>query len=205
MDCKEIRELLDLYVDGELSADAAASASVHLSECASCRRAQEKLLQLRRAVKIAVAQHQPPADLARRIQGHLFWPWRRVLAPALVISLAVVLLAGLGRIGSARMYVASTMERVAFLWDTPRTLVLEGQVVCRDCELKALYGATSMCHLKGHHGALKTADGKIWNLMEGERAEQLIHSASLLGKKVRIRGRLYRRAGCMEVQSYEAL
>ena len=78
-------------------------------------------------------------------------------------------------------------------------------MVCRDCELHDLYGATSMCHLKGHRGALKTADGKIWNLMEGERAEQLIHNALSLGKKVRIRGRLYRRAGCVEVESYEVL
>ena len=205
MDCKEVREVLDLYVDGELSADAAASASVHLSECALCQRAHEELLRLRRAVKLAVAQYQLPPDLARRIHSHLSSPWRRISAAALVIFFALVLLAGLDRISSARAYVANAMERVAFHLDTPRALVLEGQVVCRDCELHDLYGATSMCHLKGHHGALKTADGKIWNLMEGERAEQLIHNALSLGKKVRIRGRLYRRAGCMEVESYEVL
>ncbi len=205
MDCKEIREVLDLYVDGELSADAAASATTHLNECALCRRAQEELLRLRRAVKLAVTQHRPPPDLATRIQSHLPSSWRRVLAPALAIFLVVFSLAGLGHLGSTRLYVASVMERVAFHLDTPRTLVLEGRLVCRDCELQALYGARSMCHIKGHHGALKTADGKIWNLMEGDHAEQLIHSASLLGKRVRIRGRLYRRAGCVEVQSYEVL
>ncbi len=205
MDCKEIREVLDLYVDGELSADAASSASAHLNECASCRRVHQDLLRLGRAVKLAVARHQPPPGLAGRIHSHLFSPWRRVLAPALVIFFALVLLAGLDRISSARTHVANAMERVAFHLDTPRTLVLEGQVVCRDCELHDLYGAESMCRLKGHHGALKTPDGKIWNLMEGDHAEQLIHSASLLGKGVRIRGRLYRRAGCLEVLTYEVL
>lgn len=205
MDCKEIREVLDLYVDGELSADAAASATAHLNECAPCRRTQEELLRLRRAVKLAVAQHRLPPDLAARIHSHLPSSWRRVLAPALAIFLVAFSLAGLGHLGSTRVYVASVMERVAFHLDAPRTLVLEGRLVCRDCELQALYGAGSMCHIKGHHGALKTADGKIWNLMEGDHAEQLIHSASLLGKRVRIRGRLYRRAGCLEVQSYEVL
>ena len=205
MDCKEIREVLDLYVDRELSADAAASASVHLNECASCRRVHQELLRLRRGVKLALAQHQPPPDLAHRIHSRLSSPWRRVLAPALVIFFALVFLAGLGRISSARVHVANAMERIAFHLDTPRTLVLEGQVVCRDCELHDMYGAASMCRLKGHHGALKTPDGKIWNLMEGERAEQLIHNALLLGKKARIRGRLYRRAGCLEVESYELL
>jgi len=205
MDCKEIREVLDLYVDGELSADAAASATAHLNECAPCRGAHEELLRLRRAVKLAVAQHQLPPDLAARIQSHLAPSWRRVLAPALVIFLVVFSFAESGRFGSARTHVASVIERVAFHLDTPRTLVLEGQLVCRDCELQALYGARSMCHIRGHHGALKTADGKIWNLMEGDHAEQLIHSNLLLGKKVRIRGRLYRRAGCLEVQSYEVL
>jgi hypothetical protein len=205
MDCKEVREMLDLYVDGELSADAAASASVHLNECTPCRRAHQELLRLRRAVKHVVAQHEPPPDLALRIQRYLFSPWRRALAPALVIFLALASLAGLGRISAARMYVAGAMERAAFHLDTPRMLVLEGQLVCRDCELHALYGATNMRELKGHHGALKTAEGKIWNLMESERAEPLIHNASFLGKKVRIHGRLYRRAGCVEVQSYEVL
>jgi len=205
MDCKEIREVLDFYVDGELSVDAAAWATAHLNECAPCRRAHEELLRLRRAVKLVVAQHRPPPDLTTRIQSHLPSSSRRVLVPALAIFLIVSSLAGLGRFGSTRLYVASAMERVAFHLDTPRTIGLEGWLVCRDCELQALYGAGSMCRIKGHHGALKTADGKIWNLMEDDRTEQLIHRASWLGKKVRVRGRLYRRAGCVEVQSYEVL
>src|SRR5262249_5006766 len=191
---KEIREVLDLYVDGELSADAAASAGVHLSECPLCRKAHEELLRLREGVKLAVSQHQPPPDLAARIQRHLSPPSHLVWAHSLGMVLAVALLAGLDRSNSGRTYLAKTMERVAFHVDAPRTLVLEGQVVCRDCELHALYGAMSLCHLKGHHGTLQTADGKIWNLMEGERAEPLIHNASMLGRKVRIGGRLYRRA-----------
>lgn len=33
MDCKQVREVLDLYVNGELSASAAAATSLHLAAC----------------------------------------------------------------------------------------------------------------------------------------------------------------------------
>ncbi len=97
------------------------------------------------------------------------------------------------------------METIAFHLDPPRLVELEGQLVCRDCELKMLYGAKTMCLLKGHRGALETADGKIWNLMEGELTEALIHDESLRGKTIHLRGKIYRRAGCVEVESYRIL
>ena len=79
MDCKEFRESLDLYVDGELSADAMAAASVHLNECPACHRAKEELLRLRLALKSVVAQHQPPPNLVYHIH-HFFLPfWPRQL------------------------------------------------------------------------------------------------------------------------------
>jgi hypothetical protein len=68
MDCKEFREILDLYVDQELSPGALGAAQTHLNECHSCRRAEEQLLRLRVAMKLAVSQHQPPPDLANVVQ-----------------------------------------------------------------------------------------------------------------------------------------
>ena len=41
MDCKNLRELLDLYVDGELSPEAKVQAETHLAECRSCQRAEK--------------------------------------------------------------------------------------------------------------------------------------------------------------------
>ncbi|PYS92952.1 MAG: hypothetical protein DMF64_06740 [Acidobacteria bacterium] len=104
MDCKEFRESLDFYADGELAPEAEAAARLHLNECAACRRAEAELLRLRRALKRTVAQHQPPPELVRRVEAligahrpHRLWQ-RRISLPAPVFALLLVatLLVGLG-------------------------------------------------------------------------------------------------------------
>ena len=102
----------------------------------------------------------------------------------------------------ARGFLATLLERFAFDIDRPRTVEVVGHIICRECELKRLYGADVMVASQGH-GALETADGKIWNFMENAVSAPLINDKSLQGKWVRIRGTIYRRAGCVEVQSYE--
>ncbi|MGH9159161.1 MAG: anti-sigma factor family protein [Vicinamibacteraceae bacterium] len=206
MDCKEFREALDLYVDDELSADGLASASAHLDECGGCRRAADELWWLRGAVRDVVRRHDPPPDVVRWANDR-FGSARRPLRAVIVMpALAFALLLGLFVWSSdVRVRVAGALERAAFQLDTPRTIVLDGELVCRDCELEALYGAKSMCHLKGHHGSLRTADGKIWTFMEGKASAVLIEDSSLLGRRVQVRGRLYRRAGCLEIESYKFL
>jgi anti-sigma factor RsiW len=79
MDCKEFREVLDLYIDAELAPERMTAAQAHLSECAACERAEKELLRLRRALKLAVSQHQPPDELVLRVR-RLSQPfWRRLL------------------------------------------------------------------------------------------------------------------------------
>jgi hypothetical protein len=204
MDCKEFREALDLFVDGELAAGAAAVANTHAGECGSCRRAYEDLLKLRRSVQKVVREQELPAHLEQVVRGRLSSRRRGLwVAAAVFVATLIGLAAGVGP--TARGVAAQAMEFVAFHVDPPRVVELEGKLVCRDCELETLYGTKTMCHLKGHHAALKTRDGKIWNLMEGEHTEALIHDDSLRGRTIRIRGKIYRRAGCIEVESYRVL
>jgi anti-sigma factor RsiW len=104
MDCKEFRESLDLYADGELAPAAEATARVHLQECAACRRAEAELLRLRRALKLTVAQHQPPPELVRRVAA-LTRPrpslWRRRISlPAPVFALLLVAALLVGTVGA---------------------------------------------------------------------------------------------------------
>lgn len=77
MDCKEFRERLDLYADGELSAAATAEARVHLKVCTSCARAEARLLRLRGALKAAVREHQPPPELEQEVRRSLRSPRSR--------------------------------------------------------------------------------------------------------------------------------
>ncbi len=83
--------------------------------------------------------------------------------------------------------------------------VMEGKLLCRDCLLKEEYGYHGMCPTRGHHGSLQTRDGKIWQILDGEASEELIHNSKLLGRTVRIHGRCFRRASSIEVDSYEIL
>src|SRR5438105_412758 len=78
MDCKEFREVLDLYVDQELSFDFSTAARIHLNECSTCRRAERELIKLRRALKVVVSQHQPSADLVSAVRRITQPPWRRL-------------------------------------------------------------------------------------------------------------------------------
>jgi hypothetical protein len=206
MDCKNLREVLDLYVDGELSPEAAVQADAHLAECHACRRATSRLQGMRQAVKAAVSQHQPAPQLEDRVRKSTLSPWRRQAAWGLAAITTALFIVALGVFAPpVRGAVANTLESVAFHVDDSRSVVMEGRLMCRDCELKEDYGYRPMCPRKGHHGSLQTRDGKIWNILEGDASEDLIHNSALLGRTVRIHGRCFRRASSIEVEGYEVL
>ncbi len=205
MDCKNIREILDLYVDGELSPEAIAQAEAHLEECASCRRTVDRLNRLRQAVKATVGQYQPTSQLVARVRQATISPWARpaIWVPAVAVVVLVIVLGLFSP--QIRSVAANELEVAAFRLDDSRATVMEGKLLCRDCLLKEEYGYHAMCPTRGHHGSLQTKDGKIWQFLDGETSEELIHNSKLLGRTVRIHGRCFRRASSIEVDSYEVL
>jgi hypothetical protein len=205
MDCKNIREILDLYVDGELSPEATVQAETHLAECDSCRRTVDRLNRLRQAVKASVGHYQPTAQLVARVRRSTISSWVR---PRIWTSAAAAILLVTTAIffsPQVRDVVANALEFTAFHLDDSRATVMEGKLLCRDCLLKEEYGYHAMCPTRGHHGSLQTRDGKIWHILDGEASEELIHNSKLLGRTVRIHGRCFRRASSIEVDSYEVL
>lgn len=206
MDCKNLREILDLYVDDELSPEASVQAEAHLAECHGCRRAADRLRELRQAVKAVVSQYQPTRHLIDRVRKSTVFPWHHRPAWALTVAAAVFLIVALAASApQLRGAAANTLEAAAFHLDDSRSVIMEGTLLCRDCELKKEYGYRAMCPLKGHHGTLQTKDGKIWGILDGGTSEDLIHNSKLLGRTVRIHGRCFRRASSIEVDSYEVL
>lgn len=205
MDCRNVREILDLYIDRELSPEATVQAEAHLAECLACRRAADRLNRLRQAVKAAVDQYQPSTQLVDHVRRSTLSRWRR--APAWIPAVAaMVLILAVGLFTpQVRGAAANVLESAAFHLDGSRAVVMEGKLLCRECQLKEKYGYHAMCPLKGHHGSLQTKDGKIWHILDGEASEDLIHNSKLLGRTVRIRGRLFRRADSLEVDGYELL
>ncbi len=206
MDCKNLREILDLYADGELSPEATVQADTHLAECPACRNTVAGLNRLRQAVKAAVGQYQPTSQLVDRVRQSTISRWTRTrtwipIAAAVVLITAVVSLFS----SQVRGVVANGLEVAAFHLDDSRATVMEGKLLCRDCLLKDEYGYHAMCPARGHHGSLQTKDGKIWNILDGDVSEELIHNSKLLGRTIRIHGRCFRRASSVEVDSYEVL
>ncbi len=205
MDCKKLREVLDAYVDRELSLDAAAQAEAHIAECGACRRAVEGLARLREAVRTAAGKPEAPERLLARVQSSLSPRWHR---PAVIQAIAAILvLAGVLTlfVPSVRGAAATALDFLSLKLDDTRQVVLEGKLICRDCQLDKEYGYHAMCPLTGHHAWLATSDGRLWSILEGKVSQELIHNSSLLGRRVKIRGRIMRKAGSIEVSDYQLL
>ena len=74
MNCKEFREVLDLYIDEELSPEALIAAQLHSGECMTCQAATEKLLSIRQLLKANNAKHQLPSELVEAVH-RISRPW----------------------------------------------------------------------------------------------------------------------------------
>ena len=205
MDCKDIREILDLYVDRELSPEATVQAETHLAGCVACRTTVARLNRLRQMIKNTVGQRQPPSQLVDQVRQSTISRWSRPTTWVPIAATAVIVAVLALFAPQIRAGVANELEVAAFHLDDSRTTVMEGKLLCRDCQLKDEYGYHAMCPLTGHHGTLQTKNGKIWNILDGEASQELIHNSKLLGRTVRIHGRCFRRASSIEVDSYEVL
>jgi hypothetical protein len=213
MTCKQFRESLDCYVDGELSLDATAAADLHRHECPSCERSASRALALKAAVRQTVAAPDLPPGLEARIRASVAQPppvgassrvtgaVKALAALAALVLFAVAL--GAANLRPTGYRLANAFDGAALRLDDTSAVVLEGTVLCRDCELEQRYGVKASCRSIGHHGAIATADGRIWNIVEQRSSSALIHDERLLGRKVVVRGRVYRGSRAVVVESYD--
>jgi len=206
MDCKRLREVLDLYVDHELAPDAFVQANAHITECSACRRAVEGLVRLREAIREAAGPPEPCPELSERLRRLLSPPWHRLASVQRIA--AMLLLAGILLLFTpkVRATAAAALDLFSLKLDnSPRHVVMEGMLLCRDQQLARQYGYRPMCAITGHHGWLVTSDGRFWGILEGKTSQELIHNSALLGRRVKITGRVFRKADSIEVSSYELL
>jgi len=200
--------------DGELSAAASAAADVHRKECPQCDRAVTRLQELKTAVRRTVNVATPPSDLDARVRPAVATPWMRPFdtimsfgprrsAFALAVVVVLILAVTVSTRSPIDVSAANAMDRLALRLDDTSPVVLEGKVLCRDCELEHRYGVKASCKVLGHHGAIATADGRIWNIVEQRTSAALIHDESLLGKNVVVRGRLFRGSRALVIESYQ--
>ena len=66
--CNRVRRYFDSYLDNELLVETNHEVLLHIAACADCARILEERGRLKKGVKHAVAQEQPPAVLLDNIQ-----------------------------------------------------------------------------------------------------------------------------------------
>ena len=116
MKCASSRHLLELHLDGELSASESAEIEEHIENCASCDVLYRRLEQLQIDIRKQITRHTAPAQLQRSIQAALRkaaatesqpprmrWNWMAVAASLLLFaSLALNIAALRSRDSAAR-------------------------------------------------------------------------------------------------------
>lgn len=202
MTCTQFRDVLDAYIDRELATDAMAAATTHRGMCTSCDRLAVRATETKAALRRVVMATDVPASLETRIRagGAARWrPWQAAAAAVLLVGLFT----GFATRHRVEHSTANAMDQMALRLDDSSAVVLTGTVLCRDCELERRYGITSPCKTIGHHGALATDDGRIWNLVEQKVASDLIHNDALHGRRVVVHGRIFRGARALVIESYQ--
>jgi len=71
MDCKELRALLPISLDGELGAQSEALVAAHLDSCANCRDYRRRQGALWAAIRSSATYHRAPANLRDRVNNAL--------------------------------------------------------------------------------------------------------------------------------------
>jgi hypothetical protein len=182
-----------------------AVADHHRADCPACDRLATTARDLKTAVKRTVDAMPLPDGLEGRIRLATARRWTRprVWRPAAVAALVLMVLAGVGMRGHVETDAANAMDQLALRLDGSSEVVLHGVLLCRDCELEHRYGIEAPCRKIGHHGAIATADGRIWNLVEQKAATELIHNESLLGRQLVVHGRMFRGARALVIDTYQ--
>lgn len=98
MDCRELQDLLQLFLDGEIDERDRGEVEGHLSECCACRRQAEFERRFRETLRCSFVADPPPPRLCERIRAELGRAaaprWHlQSLAPA--VPVAAVLLVGM--------------------------------------------------------------------------------------------------------------
>lgn len=125
--CETYEALLDLYLDGECSAEEAARVQTHIKECSACQAYVDEMLAIRAAFP-AVEDTTVPAGFAEGVMAAVRatpqktkkTPWAKVLLPLAACCAIVILLQDV-RMPSMKMAApqeaAATTESAALLTD----------------------------------------------------------------------------------------
>ena len=82
-------------------------------------------------------------------------------------------------------------------------ITLTGTMVCLGCELHKAGNARAACDVYGHRHALKTDDGKYYNILENKYGEALIKGEKYHNKRMEVHGVYFASANQLDVEVFQ--
>ena len=207
MTCKEIRERLIFFLDGELALSETHRIESHLDACQECSTVAASEGNFRETLG-GMEYHRTPPGLETRIRSALdagkdrsrfAWgmAWllsRQVLGAAvavLFVALVVVSRPGLREAGGTPE-IFSTLEAA--------TGSVKGELVCAGCApMGVSIEDQRHCRKFGHVTGLRAGDGTIWRFVERPKISDLLYDPPRRGTRVDVEGRIYQEIQYIDV------
>ena len=197
--CGDIAPLLTGFIDGEINETEKILVQEHLKYCSHCAKVVETEQAIKKLVKKQYRFEKAPVQLRSRI--------RRMLADERHIAGFFEMLAeafalhkikgGLAIAALAVLMVLPYIKQNAFFANAGQNFVasnnghhyisFEGEVICLDCEVLQRANKVAQ-HTPDHRIGIKTADGRVWNIMATTVGKKILHDGDLIHKKIKIEG-----------------
>jgi hypothetical protein len=117
MNCDRVRDVLPLYLSGELSDKEIADVRLHLQECGQCTTAMQADSELDNALRTAMLDETPDvSDVLGRVHEQMATPWWKrpqLISVRMAATAAMVVFAVFALIGLPRIYVHQAQRNMA--------------------------------------------------------------------------------------------
>ena len=86
--------------------------------------------------------------------------------------------------------------------DFDKLQVIEGRILCLDCELRK-EGADTDCEKNGHRNGLVAADGRMWTVLDNTIGSNVVRGAQFRGKDAKVHAWVFADANSLDMWQLE--
>ena len=204
MDCETATPLIEALCDDELDVATAARLVAHLEGCRACAALRRETETRQSVLREARGVDRLPAEVRERLArtvARSASAGRRsatVVAAGAVLAVAVLVVVA----SVARRTTTAPASRVPA--GTPVVRELTGEVFCLRCALARLFPETPVLDAR-HLPVLRTADGEVVTLLDGEVTRAALARKGCAGRRVAVTVRHFPEQELAEVLSVRSL
>ncbi|HXI04611.1 MAG TPA: zf-HC2 domain-containing protein [Candidatus Saccharimonadales bacterium] len=208
-ECREMRGLLPAFLADEIGAAESLRLQEHLNACPSCERYSRLEGAFDGALKRGIRREAAPATLVLRVNraldaeapqpGSASRPWggRSLWLQWAFAASVLVALVGGGFAGVRMGYFTMPVSMAGVSHSA------EGTLVCAECmRLNRPIAQQRGCRAHGHHTALRTDNGEIWEFVDNPATHPLLMDADHVGDRVEVTGLFIQGLRYVKVDAY---